>query len=190
MTPQTISHYRILSKLGAGGMGEVYLAEDLNLGRRVALKLLPSRFTQDPERVRRFAQEARAVSTLSHPNILTIYEIGQAGEEAGPDALGAHFIAMEYVEGRTLRQQMAAKRLTLEEALDVGVQIVSALVAAHGAGIMHRDIKPENVMLRTDGYVKVLDFGLAKLTENNFLRSFDPSVTQAETIGEPVGDPF
>jgi len=190
VTPQTISHYRILSKLGAGGMGEVYLAEDLNLGRRVALKLLPSRFTQDPERVRRFAQEARAVSTLSHPNILTIYEIGQAGEEAGPDALGAHFIAMEYVEGRTLRQQMAAKRLTLEEALDVGVQIVSALVAAHGAGIMHRDIKPENVMLRTDGYVKVLDFGLAKLTENNFLRSFDPSVTQAETIGEPVGDPF
>ena len=141
-------------------MGEVYLAEDLNLGRRVALKLLPARFTQDPERVRRFAQEARAVSTLSHPNILTIYEIGQAETEAG----NAHFIVMEYVEGRTLRQQMAARRLTLGEALDIALQITSALVAAHGTGITHRDIKPENVMLRSDGYVKVLDFGLAKLT--------------------------
>ena len=169
-------------------MGEVYLAEDLNLGRRVALKLLPPRFTQDPERVRRFAQEARAVSTLNHPNILTIYEIGQAGEEAGAEATGAHFIAMEYVEGRTLRQQITAKRLTLEESLDIAVQIAEALAAAHGAGITHRDIKPENIMLRNDGYVKVLDFGLAKLTENNLLRSFDPSVTQAETIGEPPAD--
>ena len=183
MIPQTISHYRILSKLGAGGMGEVYLAEDLNLGRRVALKLLPARFTQDPERVRRFAQEARTASTLSHPNIMTIYEIGQAEN-------GAHFIAMEYVEGQTLRQRMLAKRLALDEGLEIASQIAAALVAAHGAGITHRDIKPENVMLRPDGYTKVLDFGLAKLTENNFLRTFDPSVTQAETVEGPVNDLF
>ncbi len=181
--PQTISHYRILSKLGAGGMGEVYLAEDLNLGRRVALKLLPARFTQDPERVRRFAQEARLVSTLSHPNITMIYEIGQSED-------GAHFIAMEYVEGQTLRQRMMARRLSLDEALEITTQVATALVAAHGAGITHRDIKPENLMLRQDGYVKVLDFGLAKLTENNFLRTYDPSVTQAETVGGPVNDPF
>jgi serine/threonine protein kinase/Tfp pilus assembly protein PilF len=181
--PQTISHYRILSKLGAGGMGEVYLAEDLNLGRRVALKLLPARFTQDAERVRRFAQEARTASTLSHPNIMTIYEIGQAEN-------GEHFIAMEYVEGQTLRQRMLAKRLAVDEGLEIASQIAAALVAAHGAGITHRDIKPENVMLRPDGYAKVLDFGLAKLTENNFLRTFDPSVTQAETVEGPVNDLF
>jgi serine/threonine protein kinase/Tfp pilus assembly protein PilF len=183
VTPQTISHYRILSKLGAGGMGEVYLAEDLNLGRRVALKLLPQRFTQDAERVRRFTQEARTASTLSHPNIMTIYEIGQAEG-------GAHFIAMEYVEGQTLRQRVATRRLALNEALEIAAQVASALAAAHGAGVTHRDIKPENVMLRPDGYAKVLDFGLAKLTENNFLRTFDPSVTQAETVEGPAADPF
>ncbi len=164
-------------------MGEVYLAEDLNLGRRVALKLLPARFTQDPERVRRFAQEARLVGTLNHPNITTIYEIGQTED-------GAHFIAMEYVEGQTLRHRIAARRLALGEALEITAQIARALVAAHGAGITHRDIKPENLMLRSDGYVKVLDFGLAKLTENNFLRTYDPAVTQAETDGGPLGDPF
>ncbi|MEO6725387.1 MAG: protein kinase [Blastocatellia bacterium] len=183
MTPQTISHYRILSKLGAGGMGEVYLGEDLNLGRRVALKVLPAHYTQDPERVRRFAQEARLVSTLNHPNITTIYEIGQSED-------GAHFIAMEYVEGQTLRHRIVARRLALDEALDIAAQIAGALVAAHGAGITHRDIKPENLMLRSDGYVKVLDFGLAKLTENNFLHAYDPAVTQAETQGGPLGDPF
>jgi serine/threonine protein kinase/Tfp pilus assembly protein PilF len=183
VTPQTISHYRILSKLGAGGMGEVYLAEDLNLGRRVALKLLPHRFTQDAERVRRFTQEARTASTLSHPNIMMIYEVGQAED-------GAHFIAMEYVEGQTLRQRVATRRLTLDEALEIAAQVASALAAAHGAGVTHRDIKPENVMLRPDGYAKVLDFGLAKLTENNFLRTFDPSVTQAETVEGPAADPF
>ena len=184
--PQTISHYRILSKLGAGGMGEVYLAEDQKLGRRVALKLLPARFTQDQERVRRFAHEARSIGALNHPNILTIYEIGQAETETG----GVHFIAMEFVEGQTIRQLMTNRRMKLDEAMDVAVQAVNALVAAHGAGIAHRDIKPENIMLRPDGYVKVLDFGLAKLTENTFFRSFDPTVTQAETEGGPLGDPF
>ncbi|MGH9800061.1 MAG: serine/threonine protein kinase, partial [Blastocatellia bacterium] len=186
MIPQTISHYRILSKLGAGGMGEVYLAEDEKLGRRVALKVLPARFTQDPERVRRFAHEARSVGALNHPNILTVYEIGQAEIETG----GVHFIAMEYVEGQTIRQRMTSRRMKLDEALDVAVQAVNALVAAHGAGIAHRDIKPENIMLRPDGYVKVLDFGLAKLTENTFFRSFDPKITQGETDGGPLGDPF
>ena len=186
MIPQTISHYRILSKLGAGGMGEVYLAEDEKLGRRVALKLLPARFTQDPERVRRFAHEARSIGALNHPNILTIYEIGQAETEAG----GVHYIAMEFVEGQTIRQIMTNRRMRLDEVMDVAIQAVNALVAAHGAGIAHRDIKPENVMQRPDGYVKVLDFGLAKLTENTFFRSFDPTVTQAETEGGPSGDPF
>ncbi|MGH9768746.1 MAG: protein kinase domain-containing protein [Blastocatellia bacterium] len=183
MTPEIISHYRILSKLGAGGMGEVYLAEDLNLGRRVALKLLPARFTQDPERVRRFEQEARAASATSHPNILTIYEIGQVETESG----AMHFMAMEFVEGQTLRQRLK-RRPDLDEAIEIAIQIASALAAAHGAGVTHRDIKPENIMLRHDGYVKMLDFGLAKLTESAFLRSFDPSVTQAETGEIPLAD--
>ncbi|MCI0338192.1 MAG: protein kinase [Acidobacteria bacterium] len=163
-------------------MGEVYLAEDLNLGRRVALKLLPKKFTQDKERVRRFEQEARAASKLSHPNILTIYEIGEAD--------GAHFMATEFIEGQTLRQRLARRRLPVDEALEIAIQIASALTAAHGAGITHRDIKPENIMLRDDGFVKVLDFGLAKLTESDFFHSFDPSVTQADTIEETFEDRF
>src|SRR5262245_20064029 len=185
MTPQTISHYRILSKLGAGGMGEVYLAEDLNLGRRVALKLLPAKFTQDPDRVRRFEQEARAASATSHPNILTIYEIGQVETETGV----MHFMAMEFVEGQTLRQRLK-RGMKSDEAIEIAIQIASALAAAHGVGITHRDIKPENIMLRHDGYVKILDFGLAKLTERAFLQGGDPAVTYAETIEDPLGDRF
>ncbi|MBX3278933.1 MAG: protein kinase [Acidobacteria bacterium] len=152
-----LSHYRILSRLGAGGMGEIYLAEDTRLGRRVALKLLPPQFTKDEERVRRFEQEARAASALNHPNILTIYEIGRADD--------LHFIATEYIEGETLRERLRRALPPLDEVIDIGVQIAQALQAAHAAGITHRDIKPDNVMLRPDGYVKVLDFGLAKLTE-------------------------
>ncbi len=185
MTPDTISHYRILSKLGAGGMGEVYLAEDLNLGRRVALKLLPTKFTQDPERVRRFEQEARAASATSHPNILTIYEIGQVETETGP----LHFMAMEFVEGPTLRQRLK-RRLPMDEAIEIAIQIGSGLVAAHGAGITHRDIKPENIMIRQDGYVKMLDFGLAKLTESAFISGDDLSDTHAEAIERPRADLF
>jgi serine/threonine protein kinase len=152
-----ISHYKILRHLSTGGMGVVYLAQDTELGRNVALKLLPAKFTEDDERIRRFQQEARAASALNHPNILTVYEMGQANN--------IQFIATEFVEGETLRQKIARGRLPINETLEIGIQIVSALVAAHEAGIVHRDIKPENVMVRRDHLVKVLDFGLAKLTE-------------------------
>src|SRR5205807_2382580 len=136
-------------------------AQDSRLGRKVALKLLPARFTQDAERVHRFKQEARAASATNHPNIITVYEIGQASTEAG----GTYFIATEFVDGETLRRRLAGTRMKLTVALDVAVQVAAALAAAHEAGVVHRDIKPENIMLRRDGYVKVLDFGLAKLTE-------------------------
>ncbi|MGH9846225.1 MAG: protein kinase domain-containing protein, partial [Blastocatellia bacterium] len=157
MIGQTLSHYRILEKLGAGGMGEVYLAEDDRLGRKLALKVLPEQFMQDAERVKRFEQEARAASALNHPNIITIYDIGHAGN--------LHYLATEFIEGETLRSRMDARRLTVDEAMEIALQTAAALQAAHNAGIAHRDIKPENIMLRPDGYVKVLDFGLAKLTE-------------------------
>jgi eukaryotic-like serine/threonine-protein kinase len=151
-----LGHYQVLSRLGAGGMGEVYLAEDSRLGRKVALKLLPAEFTQDAERVRRFEREARAASALNHPNIVTIHEIGQVDD--------LHYIVTEYIEGQTLRHVLSTP-LDLPAALDIAVQAASALSAAHEVGIVHRDIKPENLMLRPDGYIKVLDFGLAKLTE-------------------------
>jgi eukaryotic-like serine/threonine-protein kinase len=154
---QRIGHYQIISLLGSGGMGEVYLAQDSKLGRKVALKLLAASFTKDEARVRRFALEARAVSALNHPNILTIYDVDEVD--------GIHFIATEHIEGQTLRQRIADSRLQVSEALSLATQVASALSAAHQAGIVHRDIKPENIMLRPDGYVKVLDFGLAKLTE-------------------------
>jgi len=149
--------YQILHELGRGGMGEVYLAQDQKLGRRVALKLLPARFTHDPERLHRFRLEARAASALNHPNIVTIFDIGEEQ--------GRHFIATEFVEGQTLRTILKREHFAPAQALDIAIQIASALDAAHGVGIIHRDIKPENIMLRPDGYVKVLDFGLAKLTE-------------------------
>src|SRR5437588_618555 len=149
--------YEILSQLGAGGMGDVYLAQDGRLGRKVALKLLPSHFTSDADRLRRFQQEARAASALNHPNILTIHEIGEID--------GQPFIATEFIDGQTLREHTAKAVMKLEEALDVAAQVASALAAAHQAGIVHRDIKPENIMIRHDGFVKVLDFGLVKLTE-------------------------
>jgi serine/threonine protein kinase/tetratricopeptide (TPR) repeat protein len=155
---QTINQYRVTSRLGMGGMGEVYLAEDTRLGRSVALKFLPALFTQDKGHLRRFEQEARAVAALSHPNVCTIHEVIETAE-------GRHCIVMEYVDGVTLRGRMAEGPMKVGEAIDVSIQVASALAAAHAAGIVHRDIKPENIMIRRDGYVKVLDFGLAKLTE-------------------------
>src|SRR5262245_20170433 len=156
---QMIGHYELIGRIGRGGMGEVYLALDARLERQVALKLLPPRFTEDAERVRRFRQEARAVSALNHPNIITIHEIGEAAMESG----SVYFIATEFIEGRTLREMIRDGGMKPSEALEVAIQAASALSAAHAAGITHRDIKPENIMLRPDGYVKVLDFGLAKL---------------------------
>ncbi|HST50500.1 MAG TPA: protein kinase [Pyrinomonadaceae bacterium] len=150
----TLGSYRILEKLGEGGMGAVYLAKDARLGRRVAVKLLPAHFAGDDERVRRFEQEARAASALNHPNILTVHEIGESQ--------GRRFIVTEFVEGRTLRERLAEGRFTLAEALDVCAQVAGALAKAHSSGIVHRDIKPENVMVDGDGHVKVLDFGIAK----------------------------
>src|SRR5216110_1984342 len=154
---QTFGHYKISKRIGSGGMGEVYLATDMTAGRKAALKLLPMRFTGDTERLKRFQQEAHAVVALNHPNILTVYEIGEDHS--------THYIASELIEGETLRQRLARGRMALDEASDVAIQVASALAAAHQAGIVHRDIKPENIMLRPDGYVKVLDFGIAKLAE-------------------------
>lgn len=153
-----IGPYRIVSLLGTGGMGRVYLAEDSRLGRRVALKVLPFPFVVDLDRVRRFEKEAQAASALNHPNIITIYDIGQVET--------THYIATEYVEGQTLRERLNKGALPLDEAIDVTIQVAEALVAAHAAGITHRDIKPENIVVRKDGYVKVLDFGLAKLSSS------------------------
>lgn len=152
-----VGTYEVLSFISRGGMGEVYLAQDQRLNRKVALKLLPNTFTRDNDRLRRFAQEARAASALNHPNIITIYEIQQINSN--------QVIATEFVEGETLRHRLSRSSISLPAALDIAMQIADALSAAHKAGIIHRDIKPENVMLRPDGYVKVLDFGLAKLSE-------------------------
>jgi serine/threonine protein kinase/tetratricopeptide (TPR) repeat protein len=151
-----LSHYRVLSPLGSGGMGQVYLAEDVRLGRKLALKVLLPRAAPDENRLRRFEREARTISALNHPNILTIYDVGHAG--------GMQFIATEYIDGVTLRTMLDRGRLDVPHALDIAIQVVQALEAAHDADVIHRDLKPENVMVRSDGYVKVLDFGLAKIT--------------------------
>ncbi len=166
------SHYRIESLLGVGGMGEVYLAEDTTLNRKVALKLLPEYFTGDSERLHRFEQEAHSASALNHPNILTIHEMGQVD--------GHHYTATEFIDGVTLRDHMARTQMKLDESLDVAAQVASALAAAHAAGIVHRDIKPENVMLRSDGFVKVLDFGIAKLAPHH------SSTTESEALKKSV----
>ncbi len=158
LSGQTLGHYRILALLGAGGMGEVYLAEDTRLRRKVAIKVLPRTIARDADGLRRFEQEAFAASALNHPNILTIFEFGAEGD--------IHFLASEFVQGETLRARLQRERPSLSETLGLIIQIASALHAAHEAGIIHRDIKPENIMVRPDGIIKVLDFGLAKLTES------------------------
>jgi eukaryotic-like serine/threonine-protein kinase len=172
-----LQQYEILSPLGVGGMGEVYRARDSRLKRTVALKILPEAWTQDHSAVERFTREAHAVSALNHPNIITIYDIGQHGN--------IHFIATEFVDGQTLRQQIRIARLKLPEALDIAIQVANALAAAHSAGIVHRDIKPENIMVRTDGYVKVLDFGLAKLTESDSRAGKKKTLTTVRAATNP-----
>jgi eukaryotic-like serine/threonine-protein kinase len=181
--PEVIAHYRVLSRLGKGGMGEVLLCEDIKQhGRKVALKVLPDHLTKDENRLRRFKQEARAVLALNHPNILTIFEIGQTGP--------SYYIATEYIEGETLRHCIWTDPLKVDEALGVAIQVAMALEAAHAAGIVHRDIKPENIMLRQDRFVrdrfvKVLDFGLAKLTERDSPSADPEAVTMPGSQTSP-----
>src|SRR5436190_11476597 len=172
-----LGRYEIISPLGAGGMGEVYLAHDSTLDRKVALKVLPESVASDRNRMQRFVQEAKAASALNHPNIITIHEIGTEP--------GAHFRVTEFIEGENMRHHLR-KPMTLLEAIEIAVQVASALTTAHAAGIIHRDIKPENMMLRQDGIVKVLDFGLAKLTERWRQDEVDrDAATQAFVHTEP-----
>src|SRR6267378_550071 len=153
----TLSHYRIVSKIGAGGMGEVYLAQDTRLDRKVALKILPADVASNRDRMDRFVREAKAAAALNHPNIAHIYEIGEHE--------GTNFIAMEFVEGMTLREKIHRERTELRKLLRYLQHVAEGLAKAHAAGIVHRDLKPDNVMITRDGHAKILDFGLAKLIE-------------------------
>jgi serine/threonine protein kinase len=167
-----LGHYDVIRPLGRGGVGEVYLAEDVRLGRRVALKVLPAAAADDQDSLARFIREARAASALNHPNIITIHDIGEAS--------GTHFIAYEFVDGRTLRDVTRSGPLDAATAIDIGIQVTSALAEAHDAGIIHRDLKPDNVMIRATGLVKLLDFGIARLA-----RPGDPDVTET-ALGQTV----
>lgn len=175
----SLGRYEIRSKLGAGGMGEVYKAWDTQLGRFAALKLFPIACATNEDRLRRFAQEGRVISALNHPNIVTIYDMGQAGS--------THYIATEFVNGETLRRCLARGRVDTRRAVSIAHQVAEALVAAHAVGVVHRDIKPENIMVRTDGYVKVLDFGLAKLLQDGVLSPVGPEVSTATDVNTELG---
>lgn len=174
---EKLGHYKVQSSIGTGGMGEIYRASDTRLRRDVAIKILPEHLMREAAAIERFMREAHAASALNHPNILTIFDIGEHDN--------IHFIATEFVEGQTLRQKIENSTLSLAETLDIAVQVANALVAAHEAGIIHRDIKPENIMIRADGYVKVLDFGIAKLSERETLKPEADAATLVEAITTP-----
>ena len=159
---KTLGPYKIIEQLGAGGMGEVYLGEDTRLGRKVAIKVLPEEYASDPERLARFEQEARAAAALNHPHIAVVHDVGS---ETGDDGTITHFMVQEHLEGMSLRERLDKGPLPLDKALDLATEVGEALVAAHKAGIIHRDLKPDNIFVTEEGHAKVLDFGLAKLTE-------------------------
>src|SRR5215467_8168506 len=181
MVPEMLTHYRILKKLGAGGMGEVYKALDTKLSRTVVIKILPAELTAREANLKRFAREARLASSLDHPNICTIFDLDESS--------GIHFIAMQYVEGRNLRQVVDGRPLELQSALSIAVQVADALAAAHARGIIHRDVKSGNVMVTDSGAVKVLDFGLAKLLDDDTARAGGIHQTELTELGVPYGTP-